>query len=167
MNQPQTQESPEWAKRYTDLVEADVIDILTKQATDFPSFINNLVEIGDYAYAPGKWTIKEMLGHMIDTERIFAFRMMSFARGEQAALPGFEEDAYVANAHFKDRSLFSLSEEFALMRKANLYLFNSFNEAELNRIGSANGKNISVKTLLLVTAGHLVHHTNIIKERYL
>lgn len=167
MNRPQTQEYPEWGNRYISLIEGNINQVLTDQATDFPNFINNLIEKGDYAYAPGKWTIKEMLGHIIDTERIMVFRLLCFARGEQAAMPGFEEDDYVANAHFKDRTLFSLSEEFAILRKANLYLINSLNEEELDRIGNANGKNISVRALTFILAGHVIHHANVIKERYL
>ena len=93
--------------------------------------------------------------------------MLSFARGEKAALPGFEEDDYVAAAHFKDRSLFSFGEEFTLLRKANLYLINSLNEDELNVIGNANGKQMSVRSLVYILAGHIIHHTNVIKERYL
>jgi hypothetical protein len=167
MNRPQTQEYPEWGNRYISLIEGNINQVLTDQATDFPNFINNLIEKGDYAYAPGKWTIKEMLGHIIDTERIMVYRLLCFARGEQAALPGFEEDDYVANASFKDRTLFSLSEEFAVLRKSNLYLINSLNEEELDRIGNANGKNISVRALTFILAGHVIHHTNVIKERYL
>lgn len=167
MNRPQTQEYPEWGNRYISLIEGNITEVLTNQATDFPNFINNLIEKGDYAYAPGKWTIKEMLGHIIDTERIMVFRLLCFARGEKAALPGFEEDDYVTNAHFKDRTLFSLSEEFAILRKSNLYLINSLNEDELDRIGNANGKNMSVRALTFILAGHVIHHTNIIKERYL
>lgn len=167
MNRPQTQEYPEWVNRYISLVEGDVLEILEKQATDFTNFIHNLIEKADYAYAPGKWTLKELVGHMIDTERILVFRLLCFARGEKMQLPGFEEDDYVANAHFKDRSLFSLGEEFALLRKANLYLFNSLNETELSRIGNANGKSISVRALVYMIAGHVIHHTTVIKERYL
>jgi uncharacterized damage-inducible protein DinB len=167
MNRPQTQEYPEWGNTYIRLVEGDVIEILTKQATEFAEFINSLVEKADYAYAPGKWTIKELIGHIVDTERILVFRLLSFARGEKAALPGFEEDDYVAAAHFKDRSLFSFGEEFTLLRKANLYLINSLNEDELNVIGNANGKQMSVRSLVYILAGHIIHHTNVIKERYL
>ncbi|KQB98793.1 DinB family protein [Pedobacter sp. Hv1] len=167
MNRPQTQEYPEWGNRYISLVEGNITEVLTHQATDFPNFINNLIEKGDYAYAPGKWTIKEMVGHIIDTERIMVFRLLCFARGEKAALPGFEEDDYVANAHFKDRTLFSLSEEFAILRKSNLYLIHSLNEDELDRIGNANGKEMSVRALTFILAGHVIHHTNVIKERYL
>lgn len=167
MNRPQTQEYPEWGNTYIRLVEGDVIEILTKQATEFAEFINSLVEKADYAYALGKWTIKELIGHIVDTERILVFRLLSFARGEKVALPGFEEDDYVAAAHFQDRSLFSFAEEFTLLRKANLYLINSLNEDELNIIGNANGKQMSVRSLVYILAGHIIHHTNVIKERYL
>ena len=167
MNRPQTHEYPEWGQNYISQVDGDVLSILDKQATDFPNFINNLVEKSDYAYAPGKWTIKELIGHMIDTERILVYRLLCFARGEMASLPGFEEDDYVANAHFIDRSLFSMAEEFSLLRKSNLYLVNSLNEDELNRMGSANGKQMSVRATIYVLAGHIIHHTKIINERYL
>ena len=167
MKPPRTQEYPEAYKTYISLVAGDVIEILENQATDFSSFLNNIADKGDYAYAPGKWTVKELVGHLIDTERIMVFRLTCFARNEKAQLPGFEEDDYITNAHFNDRSLFSLAEEFAQLRKANMFLINSLNEADLNRSGNANGKNISVRALVYVLAGHIMHHTNVIKERYL
>ena len=167
MNLPQIQDYPEWAKPYISVVNGDVMEVLEKQATDFAASMHNLIEKADYAYAPGKWTIKEMIGHIIDTERIFAYRILSFARNEQAALPGFDESQYVEIAHFKDRSLFSFSEEFALLRKANLYLIKSLNEDELNRTGIASGRSISVRAMLYILAGHVIHHENVIKERYL
>lgn len=167
MNRPQTQEYPEWYNKYISLVEGDIIEILEKQVTEFSDFINSLVGKGDYAYAPGKWTIKELIGHIIDTERIMTFRLLCFARGEKASIPGFEEDDYVAIAHFNDRSLLSLSEEFSLLRKSNLYLIKSLNEEELSRYGNSNGNNMSVKAFVYVLAGHIMHHVNVIKERYL
>jgi len=167
MNRPQTHEYPVWAETYIKLVGDDVMEQLEKQAIEFPDFINSLVEKADYAYAPGKWTIKELIGHIIDSERVFVYRLMCFARGEQHALPGFEEDDYVANAHFSDRSLLSLSEEFSLLRKANLYLFKSLTEKELNRSGTASERQITVRAILFVAAGHIMHHVGIIKERYL
>jgi len=167
MNRPQTHEYPAWAETYIKLVGEDVIELLEKQAIEFPDFINSLIEKADYAYAPEKWTIKELIGHIIDTERVFVYRLMCFARGEQHALPGFEEDDYVANAHFSDRSLLSLSEEFAHLRKSNLYLIKSFTERELNRSGTASERQITVRAILFVMAGHIMHHVGIIKERYL
>lgn len=167
MNQPQPHEYPEWGKQYISLVEGNVMEILQRQATEFPDFINSLIEKADYAYAPGKWTVKELIGHIIDTERILVFRLLSFARGEKSSFPGFEEDDYVAAAHFQDRSLLSFSDEFTLLRKSNLYLFRSLNETELDRMGSASGREVSVRALLYIIAGHIIHHTRIIKERYL
>jgi len=167
MNQPQPNEYSDWSKGYIDQVNGDLMEILQRQSTEFPEFINSIAEKADYAYAPGKWTIKEMTGHIIDTERILVYRLTAFARNEQAPLPGFEEDDYVANARFAERSLLSFTEEFSLLRQANLYLFRSLNEAELNRAGTASGKPISVRALLFVIAGHMIHHTRIIKERYL
>ncbi len=167
MNPPQTHEYPEWGQNYINQVDGDIVAILQDQATSFPNCIKNLIEKGDYAYAPGKWTIKELVGHIIDTERIMMYRLLCFARGEAASLPGFEEDDYVANAHFKDSNLFNMAEEFSLMRKSNMYLINSFNEEELNRLGLANGKQMSVRAIIYVIAGHIIHHTKIINERYL
>jgi hypothetical protein len=166
MNRPQTHEFPDWANKYISLVANDVLYVLEDQSNTLPKLINSLVEKADYAYAPGKWTVKELVGHIIDTERILVYRLMCIARGEIASLPGFDEDSYVANAHFKDRSLFSLAEEFTLLRKANLYLLKSFNETELDKLGIANNNQISVRAIIWVLAGHIIHHINIINERY-
>lgn len=167
MNRPQAHDYPAWGETYIKLVDGDVMEILERQATEFADFVNSLIEKADYAYAPGKWTIKQIIGHIIDAERVFTYRLTCFARGEQQPLPGFEENDYVTNAHFADRSLLSLSHEFALLRKANLYLFKSLTETELDRKGTASGKEITVKAILFVTAGHIIHHQQIIKERYL
>lgn len=168
MNRPQTHEYPAWAETYISKISGnEILDLLEKQATDFSNFLNTLTAKADYAYAPGKWTIKEMAGHIVDTERILVYRLTCFARAEQHALPGFDEDDYVTNAHFADRSLQSFSEEFSLLRKANLYLFKSLNEHELDRSGTASERQISVRALLFVIAGHVIHHTGIIEERYL
>ena len=167
MNRPQPDEYPAWGETYIKLVDGDVLEILEKQTIDFSDFINGLSDIADYAYAPEKWTIKELIGHIIDTERILIYRLTSFARGETQALPGFNEDDYVAGAHFTDRSLQSFSKEFELLRQANLYLIRSLNEKDLNASGTASGRQISVRAIVYVVAGHIIHHTAIIKERYL
>lgn len=167
MNRPQIEDYPQWYKQYIDLVDGNVLDILTTQAEDFSKFIASIADKADYAYAPGKWTIKEMFGHIIDTERIMVFRLTCFARGESAAIPGFDENQYVINAHFKDRSLESLCEEFVYLRRSNLFLLKSLNEEELNRVGNANGNEISVRALVFILAGHVMHHQKVIVERYL
>ncbi|MFP5079306.1 DinB family protein [Pedobacter sp. JCM 36344] len=167
MNRPQVDEYPAWGETYIKLVDGDVLEILERQITDFSDFISSLFDIADYAYAPGKWTIKELIGHIIDTERILIYRLTSFARGEQQALPGFEEDEYVARAHFSDRSLQSFSKEFELLRQANLYLIRSLNDKDLAASGTASGRQITVKAIVYILAGHIMHHTAIIKDRYL
>lgn len=167
MNLPQTHEYPVWYEPYISLVDQDVMRILKKQATDFPDFLKGLSKKGDYAYAPGKWTIKQMVGHIIDSERVFSYRLTCFARGEIHGLPGFDENEYVDNAHFQDRTLSSLAEEFNLLRSANLFLFKSLTEKELNRSGIASERQITVRALLFVIAGHLMHHVQVIKDRYL
>jgi hypothetical protein len=167
MNRPQANEYPAWGETYIKLIDGDVLEILQLQVTDFADFINSLADIGDFAYAPGKWTIKELIGHIIDTERILAYRITAFARGEKQALPGFDEDKYVAEARFSERSLLSFSEEFALLRQSNLYLIRSLNEKELDASGTASGREITVRAIVYVIAGHINHHVAMIKERYL
>lgn len=167
MNRPQAHEYSPWGETYIKLVNGDVMEILDRQAAEFADFINSLVEKADHTYAPGKWTIKELAGHIIDTERILVYRLTCIARGEQQHLPGFEEDDYVASARFAERSLLSLAHEFTLLRKANLYLFRSLTEKELDRIGVASERPVSARALLFIIAGHILHHTTIIKDRYL
>lgn len=168
MNRPQPEEYPVFYKGYIDTVSENVLVELEQQIEAFPAFLRGLTEDkGSFAYAEGKWTIKELLGHVIDTERIMAYRTLRIARNDSTPLAGFEENDYVANAHFADRSIDSLAEEFAQLRRANMHLFKSLNETELGRMGISNGKPISVKALVYIIAGHLNHHRRIIEERYL
>ncbi len=168
MNRPQPEEYPVFYKGYIDTVSENVLVELEQQIEAFPAFLRGLTEDkGSFAYAEGKWTIKELLGHVIDTERIMAYRTLRIARNDSAPLAGFDENDYVANAHFADRSIDSLAEEFAQLRRANMHLFKSLNETELGRMGISNGKPISVKALVYIIAGHLNHHRRIIEERYL
>ena len=104
---------------------------------------------------------------MIDTERIMAYRALRIARNDATPLPGFDENDYVANAHFADRSLESLADEFAALRKANMYLIRSLNAIEIDRSGISNEKPISVRALIFIMAGHVNHHVAILKQRYL
>lgn len=166
MERPNLEECPVWAKNYIDQVQGDIMEVLENQLTEFPALLNSLAAKADYAYAPGKWTVREMTGHIIDTERILCYRLTSFSRGEKAALPGFDEDEYVSGAHFADRELQDLIAEFVQLRKANQYLFRSLNEADLNKSGIASGREISVRAILFVIAGHVAHHSRILKERY-
>jgi uncharacterized damage-inducible protein DinB len=166
MNRPQPNEYPIWGETYISKVDRDIFEILNDQVQSLPALFRANADKADYAYAEGKWTLKEMLGHIIDTERVFAYRITCFARKEQQPLPGFEEDDYVINARFDERELEDLIEEFIALRKANLYLFKSLNEEELNRKGIASGREINVKSILFITGGHIIHHISILKERY-
>jgi len=168
MNQLKSDEFPAFYAPYIDSVLGDVMHVLHEQLTSFPAFLKTVpAGKSEYAYAEGKWTIKEVIGHVIDTERIHAYRALRFARNDTKALPGFEQEDFVANAHFNERSLDRFIEEFVLVRKANLALFETFNEVELNRRGLASERLISVRAFLYIIAGHINHHRNIIKDRYL
>jgi uncharacterized damage-inducible protein DinB len=121
---------------------------------------------GNFRYAPGKWTVKEVLGHITDTERIFAYRALRFARSDKTPLPGFEQDDYVKNGAFAGRTLADLTEEFAAVRSASIALYRSFNEEAWPRRGLANQKEMTVRALAFITAGHQIHHRVILEERY-
>src|SRR6476620_6189783 len=132
MKRPKADEYAAFYGKYIDTVSDNVIAELEHQANSFTTFLKGLTQDkASYAYAEGKWTIKELVGHIIDTERIMAYRLLTIARNDQTPLPGFEEDDYVLNAHFADRTLDSLAEEFAIVRKANMYLVKSLNEDEI------------------------------------
>ena len=168
MNRPLPEEYPVYYKVYIDTVSENVLAELDHQINSFPAFLSGLTENkACSAYAEGKWTIKELTGHVIDTERIMIYRILRIARNDSTPLAGFEQNDYVANAHFADRSLDSLAKEFALLRRANMYLIKSLKENELDRVGISNEKLISVRALVYILAGHVNHHHRIIEERYL
>ena len=166
MNRPQPNEYPAWGETSISKVDKDIFEILEEQVFSIPVLFEANKEKENFAYADGKWTLKEMLGHIIDCERIFAYRITAFARNEKQHLPGFDEDDYVSNARFSERNYEDMIEEFAALRKANLYLFRSLNEEELNRVGTASKREINVKSILFIVAGHIIHHVGVLKERY-
>ncbi len=122
---------------------------------------------GQKAYAPGKWTLNELLAHIIDSERVFAYRAMCFARGEKQDLPGFEQDDYVAQSGANARQFSDMWQEFNQVREASISLFSSFSEEARMRSGHANGLEISVEVIGRVMAGHAMHHRGFIKNKYL
>jgi uncharacterized damage-inducible protein DinB len=162
----------EYAEFYAGYVgqvpEGSVLDILANGIGDTVGLVAGLTEErGGHRYAPGKWSIKEVIGHLIDAERVFVFRLLCFARGDGTPLPGFEENDFVREGHFDRRPLADLAEEFRLLREANLRLFRSLEPGVLPRRGTANGKEVSVRALLFVMAGHEIHHQKVLQERYL
>ncbi|SHE81784.1 DinB family protein [Chryseobacterium sp. OV279] len=120
-----------------------------------------------FAYADGKWTLKELLLHLSDTERIFQYRILAFARGDKAQLPGFDEEEYAAASFANNRSLESLLEEYKLVRKSSQILIETLEPGVLNNTGIANGNKLAVETIGKLIVGHNYHHLSIIKERYL
>ena len=153
---------------YINLVKGDDIHkILTAQSIETQGVLNSFSEtLGNYAYAEGKWTVKEVVGHLIDTERVMAYRAMCIARGEKQSLPGFDQDTYVKTGNFNKRELFDLNYEFRLLRELNLLLSKGFDEEILQRRGIANNNEVTVLGLLYIIAGHEKHHMNILQERY-
>ena len=121
---------------------------------------------GNFRYAPGKWTIKEVLGHITDTERIFAYRALRIARCDQTPLASFEQDDFVKNGGFAGRKLADLAQEFDIVREASILLFRSFNDAAWSRRGVASQKEVTVRALGFITAGHQIHHRLILEEQY-
>lgn len=167
MNKPQPDEYAAFYGNYINLVNGSVLEILEHSKESSYQFFSTLNDNqANNAYAEGKWTIKEVLGHMIDAERTFAYRVLCFSRGQEE-LPGFDENAYVQKATFRSRSIKNLAEEFRLVRESNLYLFHSLTSEQLMITGIANGHKISVRALLYITAGHELHHHNVIKKHYL
>ena len=153
---------------YINLVKGDDIHkILAAQSVETQEVLNSFSEtLGNYIYAEGKWTVKEVVGHLIDTERVMAYRAMCIARGEKQSLPGFDQDVYVKTGNFYKRELFDLNYEFRLLRELNLLLSKGFDDEILQRRGVANKNEVTVLALLYIIAGHEKHHMNILQERY-
>lgn len=149
------------------LPDFHIKQILEEQIDTIQNMFSNMdEEKGNFAYSEGKWTIKEVLGHIVDTERIFSYRALSFARGETQKIPGYDQNEYVAKGNFNKRSINSLIYEFTYLRKSNIILLLSFDEETLNNKGNANGKQITVNALLYILAGHVNHHIKVLKEKY-
>ena len=152
-------------KSYTDLkcVEGLIqnLDTVISFYKDIPKEKHRL------CYAEGKWTIKDILLHIIDTERIFAYRALRIARQDKTPMVGFEQDDYVANGYAESRTLESLIEEYKTVRQATISLFSSFNSDTLLQIGEASGSPFSVRALGYIIVGHENHHNQVIRERYL
>ena len=167
MNEPAVYKN--YFENYTTLVtEKDILSALANQSKTFNDFFESISEEkAEYAYAEGKWTLKEMLQHMIDTERIFAFRALSIARKEVATLPGFDENSYAANSSANKRTWAELVIEMKIVRESTTLLFGSFSEEMLNSTGNFSAASATAYTIGNIIVGHFYHHVNIANERYL
>lgn len=166
---PKPLDYPEYYGRYIQRIgEGDLLEKLMIQKDNTVQLFRSMpAEKLQFQYAPGKWTPLQILQHVIDAERIFAFRALCFSRNEQAAIPGFDENTYAEEALMDGRTLDSLLDDFVAVRTATITMIRGFRNEWLNRSGIASEKRISVRSILYVIAGHEFHHYHIIKERYL
>ncbi len=158
-----------YIQRYLDQIpQGDWLAELKRSEDKTVGIYSNLTEEqSKFAYAEGKWTLKGLLLHLSDTERVFQYRILAFARGDKNNLPGFDENEYADNSHANERSLESLLEEYKLVRASSKILLETMNSSALQYTGIANGNEISVETIGKLIIGHNYHHLNIIEERYL
>ncbi len=169
MKKSEIEVMPKFFDRYIAQVEDEnIMQSLQASLEDLQSQeIKDLEKIENKAYAEGKWTIKQLFQHLIDVERIFAYRALRFARNDKKNLQSFDEDTYAMNADVRNKSFNDLLEEFILIKKTTIYLFKSFDKTVLLRTGTANDVEISVLAIGFASVGHQKHHLRIIKERYL
>ncbi len=165
---PAPSEYFEYYDTYIRLVpDGDITDILKEQLASSVACFQTIPEAKtDFRYAPGKWSTKEVIGHMIDAEWVFTSRALWFARGDRQPLPGMDQDDFMAGANFGERELSSLIEEYRHLRGAGIALFGSFGEEILDRAGNASGYDFTVRSCAYIIAGHERHHLQVLKERY-
>jgi hypothetical protein len=169
MPRPDLSRVPEYYHRYINQVpEDELTDAFTVQAESLFLFLDAIpADKRDHRYAADKWTIKEMLQHIVDTERVFAYRALCIARQDTVSLPGFDENSYAAHSKADQRNWDDLVEELKAVRKASEILFRSFDAAQLDSTGTANNKPVYVLPLGFILVGHVYHHLNVLRERYL
>ena len=161
--------APEFPMRYINIVkQEDVVKAIKRNGYQFKRFLEKVPKKKiNYAYADGKWTVKELLRHIIDAERVFTYRALCFARKDASTLPGFDENNWALNAQTIHRKWDDLADEFKAVRKSTELLFESFTDEQLLSSGTVSNYTINVVALGFMTAGHVEHHMRIITERYL
>ena len=160
--------APFYAGYVNRVPSGDVIEVL---ATQFENTFQLLKELSEeearFRYAPDKWSIKQIVGHLIDAERVFVFRALSFSRKEPKPLPGYDQDDYTQAANFDQRRWYDLLDEFRAVRQATIHFFRGLDEAMMQRTGTANNVTFTVRALAYIVAGHEHHHVQVLQERYL
>ena len=169
MPRPDLTRVPEYYHKYIDKVkEDDLITALRNSATTLFNLLNSLPEEKqNYRYAEGKWTIKELVQHLMDSERVFSYRALRFSRKDESRLPGFNEKHFGENAKADKRNWNEMLDEFAGLLKADLAMFASFDNEQLEQSGIASDRPVYVLAIGFICAGHILHHCDVIKERYL
>ena len=162
-----TEYAPFYGTYVSKVPDGDLLETLEAQRREAQALLTAISEAKAlHRYAPGKWSVKEVVGHLADSERVFCYRALRFARGDQTQLPGFDEKAYVPAGGFDARPVADLAAELDAVRRATIALLRSFDAAALARRGTANGKEVSVRALAYIIAGHERHHLAILRERY-
>jgi len=164
---PRPEEHAEYYARYIRLVGDDALAALRAQSAATPRMLSGLSEAqAMHRYAPGKWSVKEVVGHVTDAERVFGYRALRFARADQTPLPGFDENAWVPAGNFDRRTMPELVAIYEAVRAATVAMLSSFDEEVLTRVGTANDNPFSVRALAHIMAGHELHHVSLLRERY-
>lgn len=168
VSRPETGEYASFYERYISLIPGtDILGTLDAQRRQALILLSGRDESeGDLRYAPDKWSVKEVLGHICDSERIFAYRALRIARGDRTPLAGFEQDDYIRCGPFATRSLADMIEDYIAVRRATLTLLRNLDELAWTRRGVANNNEVSVRALAYITAGHELHHRRILEEKY-
>jgi uncharacterized damage-inducible protein DinB len=160
--------APYYATYIDKVPDGNLVEMLRRQHEEFSTLVRGLSAAqADHRYAPGKWTIREVVGHVADAERIFQYRMLRFARNDPTPLASFDENVFVANARFAQVPLADLVDELTTVRAASLSLLQNLSPDELARSGTASGRPFTVRALAWIIAGHQRHHMQVLKERYL
>lgn len=169
IDRPDSSEHAPYFEKYIALVpDGDIVEIVASQIEDTARLLSGVGEAKAlYRYAPGKWSLKEVVGHLADTERVLSYRALRFSRNDQTPLAGFDENVFVAHASFDARPLADLVEEFRHVRQATVALFCRMTPEMAARRGVANQNEVTVRALAYIIAGHERHHVAIIKDRYL
>ena len=168
MSQFSIEEIPSFYHRYVNPLKGyDLIQVLGQTHQKTQNLFRDIEEAnGDYSYSSGKWSVKEVICHMLDAERVFCFRALTFARGDKTELPGFDENTYAPEANAGARTVAELAKEAARLRATTIDLFRSFSEEMLTRAGIANTGDFTVRGIGYIIAGHELHHLNVLQERY-
>lgn len=168
IERPREDEYNAFYRGYIEAVrEDDILEVLHRQISTLEQLVASIDPAAEqYRYAEGKWSVREVIGHLIDAERVFGYRAFCISRGDRSALPGFDEGTYVERAGNDQRTIASLVDELITVRRSNLHVFRNLPPGSAENIGDANGSPVSVRALAFMTAGHFRHHFQVLVDRY-